>query len=39
MSKEYEVVDSNEPWVGWAAVTVGVGAAVADFAASSTQVA
>jgi SPW repeat len=32
------VVDSGRPWIGWAAVAVGVGAVVAAFAASSTQV-
>jgi hypothetical protein len=32
------VVDSDRPWIGWAAVAVGVAAVVAAFAASSTQV-
>ena len=32
------MVDSDWPWIGWAAVAVGVAAVVAAFAASSTQV-
>lgn len=32
------MVDSDRPWIGWAAVAVGVSAVVAAFAASSTQV-